>query len=42
MTPVQSLYYALGEIVYAIAKSDGKVQREENDKLHQIFRVPLR
>jgi uncharacterized tellurite resistance protein B-like protein len=37
MTPIENLYYALGEIVYAIAMADGKIQREEKEKLHAIL-----
>lgn len=37
MTPIQSLYFALGEIAYAIAKSDGVIQKEERLKLHSIL-----
>ena len=31
-----SLFYGLGQVVYAISLADGKVQREEADKLHEI------
>ena len=30
------IYYALGEMAYAVAKADGKVQVEERDKIHRI------
>lgn len=36
MTPSQNLYYALGELAYAIAKSDGVIQEEEKRILHDI------
>ncbi len=36
MTPSQNLYYALGELAYAIAKSDGAIQEEEKRTLHDI------
>jgi hypothetical protein len=36
MTPSQNLYYALGELAYAIAKSDGAIQEEEKKILHEI------
>jgi uncharacterized tellurite resistance protein B-like protein len=32
----EHLYYALGELAYAVAKSDGKINREERAKLHEI------
>lgn len=36
MTPAESLHYAIGEIVYAIASADGAVQIEERKKLAEI------
>ncbi len=35
MDAVQHLFYGLGQITYAIAMSDGKVQPEEHDTLMQ-------
>ncbi len=32
----ESLYYAMGEMAYAIAKSDGQVQKAERAKIAQI------
>ena len=32
----ENLYYALGEIAYAVAKADGCVQKEERQKIHDI------
>lgn len=32
----QRLYYALGEVCYAVAMADGQVQAEERNKIHQI------
>jgi uncharacterized tellurite resistance protein B-like protein len=37
MGPKESLYYALGELAYAVASSDGEVQKEESQKLHDII-----
>jgi uncharacterized tellurite resistance protein B-like protein len=37
MTNIENLYYALGEIVYAMAMTDGQIQKEEKDKLHTIL-----
>lgn len=37
MTPKQSLFYALGELAYAIASADGAIQKEEKKTLHQIL-----
>lgn len=36
MDAKQHLYYALGALAYAVAKADGKVQREEREKVKQI------
>jgi len=36
MDGVERLYYALGELAYAVAKADGKVNLEERRKLHDI------
>ena len=33
MDAKQHLYYALGALAYAVAKSDGKVQAEEREKI---------
>jgi uncharacterized tellurite resistance protein B-like protein len=42
MTPLQNLHYAIGEIAYAIARVDGKVQNEERKKFHSIVEAELR
>jgi uncharacterized tellurite resistance protein B-like protein len=42
MTPVENLYYALGELVFAIAKADGKIQKEEKEKLHDILHAEFK
>jgi uncharacterized tellurite resistance protein B-like protein len=36
MNPVQNLYYALGELAYAMAKADGSIQNEEKKLFHEI------
>lgn len=36
MTPLQNLHYAMGELAYAIARTDGNVQKEERKKFHYI------
>lgn len=36
MDAKQHLYYALGALAYAVAKSDGKVQAEEREKIKEI------
>lgn len=36
MDGVERLYYALGELAYAVAKADGKVNQEERRKIHDI------
>lgn len=42
MTPTESLYYAIGELAYAIAQADGAVQKEERQKFHDIVAAELR
>lgn len=37
MTPFENLHYALGELAYAFAKVDGKVNPEERKKFEQII-----
>lgn len=37
MTPVEGLYYALGEVAYAVAHADGKVQLEEKEEFQEII-----
>ena len=36
MTPLENIHYALGELAYSIARSDGKIQREEAAKFLKI------
>jgi hypothetical protein len=42
MTPVQNLYYAIGELAYAIAISDGIIQQKEREKFYAIVEAELR
>ena len=35
-TPIQNLHYAIGQLAYCIARVDGKVQKEEREKFHDI------
>lgn len=37
MDAIDYLYYGFGQVAYSIALSDGKIQREEQEKLHQII-----
>lgn len=41
MTPSESLYYALGEMAYAIAMADGRIQNDEVRKFHTILESEL-
>ena len=36
MDSKQNLYYAFGQIAYALAAADGAIQKEEKEKLHLI------
>ena len=42
MTSLENLHYALGELAYAIAAIDGKVQMEERKKFHDIIAAEIR
>ncbi len=37
MTQIENLYYALGEMIYALAASDSKIQLEEKENLQRIL-----
>jgi len=41
-TPIQNLHYAIGELAYAVARADGKVQPEERKKFEAIVEAELR
>lgn len=41
-TPVQNLHYAIGELAYAVARADGRVQAEERKKFQAIVEAELR
>ena len=42
MTPLENLHYAIGELAYAVASADGKVQPEERKRFHDIIAAELR
>jgi uncharacterized tellurite resistance protein B-like protein len=42
MSPVENLHYALGELAYAIARADGRVQEPERKKFHDIVAAEIR
>lgn len=42
MTSLENLHYAIGELAYAVANADGKVQKEERKKFHDIVEAELR
>jgi uncharacterized tellurite resistance protein B-like protein len=41
MTPRENLYYAMGEVAYAVAMADGRIQNDEMKKLHTILESEL-
>ena len=41
MLPLENLYYAIGELAYAVARADGKVQNEERNRFHDIMITEL-
>lgn len=42
MDAKQSLFYGLGQIAYAVAQADGKVQREEREKLNSMLKHEIK
>ena len=42
MDAKQSLFYGLGQVAYAVAQADGKVQREEREKLHAFLKEEIK
>ncbi|HXB39165.1 MAG TPA: TerB family tellurite resistance protein [Bacteroidia bacterium] len=42
MTATENLHYAIGELAYAVASADGKIQKEERQKFHDIVEAELR
>lgn len=42
MTPFENIHYAIGELAYAIAKIDGRVNPEERKKFEQIVLTGFR
>lgn len=42
MTSLENLYYAMGEMAYAVAFSDGEVQKEEREKFQEIITTGLK
>lgn len=41
-TSVKNLFYAIGELAYAIASADGAIQKEERQKFHDLVAGELR
>lgn len=42
MTSTQNLHYAIGELAYAVAFADGKIQQEEREKFESIIAAELK
>jgi uncharacterized tellurite resistance protein B-like protein len=42
MSPIENLYYAIGQLAYAVAISDGQVQKPERKKFHDLVAAGLR
>lgn len=42
MDSIQNLHYAIGQIAYAIANADGKIQKEEQKKFQDMVAAELR
>lgn len=41
MTSSESLHYAIGELAYAMARVDGKIQKEEREQFFNIIKEEL-
>ena len=41
LSPIQNLHYAIGELAYAIARADGRVQKEERQAFHDMVSEEL-
>lgn len=41
MTPIENLYYAIGQMAYAVARADGAVQKEERQRFLDIINGEL-
>ena len=42
MTPLDNLYYAIGELAYAVARADGEIQPAELDRLRSIVKEQVK
>lgn len=41
MNAIENLHYAIGQLAFAVAFSDGKVQKEESENFHKIVMEEL-
>lgn len=41
MNPIENLHYAIGQLAFAVAFADGKIQKEESEKFHKIVTEEL-
>jgi len=41
LRPLENLYYAIGEIAYAVAGADGDIQKSERQKFHNLVNNEL-
>jgi uncharacterized tellurite resistance protein B-like protein len=42
MEPLENLHYAIGELAYATAAADGKIDKKEREEFHNIVKAELR
>ncbi len=42
MSPIESLYYAVGELAYVVASVDGQIKEVERKKFHDIVAAELK
>ena len=41
MNPIENLHYAIGQLAFAVAFTDGKIQKQESENFHKIVAEEL-
>ena len=41
MNPIENLHYAIGQLAFAVAFTDGKIQKQESEIFHKIVAEEL-
>jgi uncharacterized tellurite resistance protein B-like protein len=42
MNPLENLHYAIGQLAFAVAFTDGKIQKQESENFHKIVAEELK